>query len=125
MLLMDETKLAQRREALLRANDVRTYWKQTKEDLAACRVTLEAVLAERDPRLDTMVAYDLVRAVPGVGKTKALAWVREVRLTPSSTVGRMTARQRTLMMALDMHHRGRSDTWRRKSALRSFRDAQR
>lgn len=114
--MLDEAALTQRRNALLRANEVRTYRKQAKERLAAAETTLTHLLALHDSRLDDARVYDLVLAMPGVGKTKITKWLRTCGISNTTTVGALTTRQRTNLIAEDGAHRARSQTWRRKAA---------
>lgn len=91
----------QRFEALLRANEIRSYRAQLKRDLAAGRVTL-AELLEGEPRdlLLTMKVYELLMATPKIGRVKVNKLLSMARMSPSKTLGGMSERQRTELLMI-------------------------
>jgi hypothetical protein len=103
----------QRGEALQRANAVRTYRREVKDQLTAAEIRFEQIITEPDDRLLTARVVDLLRAIPGVGKEHARGWQRGIRITPETTVEALTDRQRDwLVRAVGSHERGQ--TWRRR-----------
>lgn len=96
-----ERDLAQRMAALERGNRVRVYRARLKTRIAAdhsWRVLEAAVALDGvgiDPELlDTMKVYDLLNAAPGLGRVKINRVLRELRVSPSKTLGGMSDRQR-------------------------------
>lgn len=94
--VMPERSLQQRREALIRANVIRSYRAKLKRDVTAGRVSFaDLVLAVTvDDRLATMKVLDLLLAVPKVGRVKADMAFRRAEVSPSKTLGGLTFRQR-------------------------------
>lgn len=115
--MLDPARLAQCERSLLRANEVREWRADLKARLRAAEVRLVEVFEEGDDRLEGMKVLDLIRAIPSVGSVTAESWLRSapVRLSPTTTVGRMTGRQRDLLLVLAAQ-RERGDTWRRRRA---------
>lgn len=107
-----ERSLAQRREALQRANEVRCWRAALKREIKAAgkprhdrpggvAETLRRLRAEQDdPRIRTMKVIDLLLATPGVGKVKAGKLMQICRISPSKTLGGMSARQRAELGAM-------------------------
>lgn len=117
--LRAEEKLAQSMRALGHANEVRTHRRIVKERLASAEVRLSDVLIGVHPLLEGALALDLLRAIPGVGKGKALVWMRAARVSPLATVGRMTQRQRLELISFADGHQRTSSLWRRARAKAS------
>jgi hypothetical protein len=102
--------LAQRQEALERANEIRTLRADLKRDLKGHRRTLWDVLAcvAGDAgaltlstgatigvdELASMRLFDLLLAAPKVGRVKANTIVQRARISPSKSLGGLTYRQR-------------------------------
>lgn len=88
----------QRRDALRRANRIRVHRAELKRDVKAGRVLAVDVVGLRgtdvDPRVATMKVYDLLLAVPKVGRVKANVAMHNAGISPSKTVGGLTERQR-------------------------------
>lgn len=84
--------LEQRRVALAEANRIRTHRKWRKMDLRAGRVGLMDVLA--DPDFDTAKVYDVLVALPKIGRVKATRVLRDARISPSRTLAGLSDRQR-------------------------------
>ena len=81
-------------DALNRANDVRTHRAQLKRDLKAGRVSLSHLLLHPPPYLETAKVFDLLLALPKVGRVKATKILNDCRISPSKTLGGLTERQR-------------------------------
>lgn len=86
--------LEQRMEALLKANEVRSYRAVLKRDLKAGRVSLLDVIAAPPEEVDTAKVLDLLMASPKIGRVKAMKLLGQVKASPSKTVGGLSRRQR-------------------------------
>lgn len=86
--------LEQRLEALRKANEVRSYRAQVKVDLKAGQMDVRAVILSEHPHFQTWQVFDLLLALPHVGRVKANAVLRKHHISPSKTVGGLTLRQR-------------------------------
>lgn len=96
-----ERSLQQRQDALLRANEIRVYRAQLKRDVKARRRDAVDVLLEPDGLVSTMKVYDLLLAVPKFGRVKTSKVLQRHMISPSKTVGGLSARQRrALVLAL-------------------------
>jgi hypothetical protein len=80
--------------ALSKANEVRTLRAQLKRDLKARRVSIGALLLEPPPYLETAKVFDMLLAVPKVGRVKAAKILNSCRVSPSKTFGGLSERQR-------------------------------
>lgn len=89
-----ERSLQQRLDALQNANAIRSRRAQLKKDLKAGRRAVADVLFEPPEWLDTMKVGDLLRAVPKYGSVKVNKTLKQVQISPSKTVGGLSARQR-------------------------------
>ena len=81
-------------DALSRANEVRTLRAQLKRDLKARRVSIGALLLDPPPYLETAKVFDMLLALPKVGRVKASKILHSCRVTPSKTFGGLSQRQR-------------------------------
>jgi hypothetical protein len=87
-------------EALERANDIRTkranFKKQMKAAPTKPKSAEKCVEAILDPpwHMETMKVYDLLLATRGFGKVKANKYLVRLRISPSKTLGGLSARQR-------------------------------
>jgi hypothetical protein len=90
-----ERSLDQRMDALSRANEVRTLRAQLKRDLKARRVSIGALLLDRPPYLETAKVFDMVLAIPKVGRVKATKILQSYQVSPRKTIGGLSERQRT------------------------------
>lgn len=104
-----ERSLQQRMDALGRANVIRTYRAELKRDIAAGRQSVLDVLGAPEREVETMRVFELLLAVPKVGRVKVNKTLSTCRISPSKTVGGMTSRQREELRAL---------VWRLPSARR-------
>lgn len=102
--------LDQRRDALERANAIRTTRATLKRKLKPDRELriprrllfdlghVSAVVAGAAPdSLDSMKVYDLLIALPGIGKTKANKVLKANAVSPSKTLGGLSDRQRVAL----------------------------
>ncbi len=89
----------QRTQALKRANQIREHRAVLKRQMAAGEAKLSDVLRAEDELLATMRVADLLRAVPGFGKTKARRILERLKLSPSVTVERLYARRREELLS--------------------------
>ena len=99
-VMVPEKSLAQRLEALERANVVRTRRARLKRDLTAGRRNVAVLLTEWPEEIDTMKVSDLLMAVRGVGRSRTTAMLRRAAVSPSKTVGGLTGRQRESLIAV-------------------------
>jgi hypothetical protein len=80
--------------ALSTANEVRTLRAQLKRDLKARRVSIGALLLDPPPYLETAKVFDMLLAVPKVGRVKATKILHSCRVSPGKTFGGLSERQR-------------------------------
>jgi hypothetical protein len=84
----------QRLNALSKANEVRTTRSQLKRDLKAGRLSISALLLDPPEYLETANVFDMMLALPKVGRVKATKILNSCRVSPSKTFAGLTARQR-------------------------------
>jgi hypothetical protein len=84
----------QRIDALGRANEVRALRAQLKRDLKAGRVSIDALLLDPPPYLETAKVFDMLLALPKIGRVKATKILESCRVSLSKTFGGLSARQR-------------------------------
>lgn len=94
MTIAPDRTLEQRRRALAFANEIRSYRAQLKHDIHDGLVDGRKVILEPDGRVLTMKVYDLLLAMPGVGRTKANKAMNRSRTAHAKTVGGLSDRQR-------------------------------
>lgn len=87
-----DRSLKQRRDALEEANRVRSYRAELKRDLKAGRKVLADVL--EDPDCATAKVFDILLALPKMGRVKVNRVHVRARISPSKTIGGMSVRQR-------------------------------
>ena len=98
--------LDQRMEALRRANDIRVRRAQLKKDLKNGRLHIEEVLSDPPEYVSTAKVFDMLMAVPKFGRVKAARFLNQCRISQSKTVGGLSDRQRTELVALfNRNHR--------------------
>jgi hypothetical protein len=95
-----ERSLLQRMEALQRANDIRSRRAQLKRDLKAGRQPIHELLLGPPEYLETAKVFDLLLAVPKYGRVKVNKILTQCKISPSKTVGGLSQRQRTELVAL-------------------------
>lgn len=102
-LLRHETptrSASQRQTALLRANAIRIRRAGLKRDLKSGEKVLVDILVRPADWALTAKVYDLLLCVPGVGGVKAAKMLQQCRVSGSKTVGGLSDRQRTELVAL-------------------------
>jgi len=87
--------LDQRMNALSKANEIRALRAQLKRELKARRVSIRALLLDPPQYLETAKVFDMVLALPKVGRVKASKILNSCRVSPSKTFGGLSERQRT------------------------------
>ena len=94
-----ERSLDQRMDALGKANDVRSRRAALKADLKHGKVAITDVLAAPPEYLMTAKVLDVLMAVPKCGRVKSARIMEQCRISPSKTVGGLSERQRTELLA--------------------------
>ncbi len=92
--------LDQRMEALRRANVIRVRRAQLKRDLKAGAVLIADVLQDPPDYVLTAKVYDMLMAVPKLGRVKAMRFLNQCRISQSKTVGGLSERQRAELVGL-------------------------
>jgi hypothetical protein len=87
-------------DALRRANEIRVRRAQLKKDLKDGRVRIEAVLERPPDYVETAKVFDMLMAVPKLGRVKAARLLNQCRISQSKTVGGLSERQRTELVGL-------------------------
>lgn len=95
-----ERSVAQRMEALKRANAVRSYRAGVKRDMKQRRVTPVELLLDPPAQLGSMKVFDLLIATPKWGRVKVQKTLNQTRVSPSKTVGGLSPRQRAELVGL-------------------------
>jgi hypothetical protein len=90
--------LDQRMEALTRANEIRVARAQLKRDLKQRRVRIEQVIADPPEYVLTAKVYDMLVAVPRLGRVKVGRMLTQCRISQSKTVGGLSERQRAELL---------------------------
>lgn len=86
--------LDQRREALLRANEIRRRRSVLKRDLRAGRVDATSFLLDVPDWVETMKVFDLLLPIPRYGRVRVNKLLQQCQISPSKTIGGMSERQR-------------------------------
>ena len=81
-------------EALQRANETRTRRAKLKQDLKAGRVSIHELLANPPDPLLTAKVFDVLLAVPRLGRVRVNKLLSACRISPSKTIGGLSERQR-------------------------------
>jgi hypothetical protein len=87
-------------EALKRANDIRVRRAQLKKDLKEGRVQIDELLLDPPDWVSTAKVFDMLMAVPKLGRVKAARLLNQCRISQSKTVGGLSERQRTELVNL-------------------------
>ena len=95
-----ERSLQQRREALQRANEVRSERAKLKKDLKAGRASIHRLLEDPPPYVETAKVFDMLLAVPKYGRVKVGKVLTQCRISPSKTIGGLSERQRAELVRL-------------------------
>ena len=94
-----ERSLNQRMDALQRANEIRTQRAQLKRDLKGGRISIHTLILSPPKYVETAKVLDLLMAVPKYGRVKANKVLGTCRISPSKTIGGLSARQRDELVA--------------------------
>lgn len=86
--------LEQRRAALARANDVRSARASFKRMLRFEPQRALEVLRDPPPEFEAMKVWDVLIALPKVGRVKVNKALNATKVSPSKTVGGLSQRQR-------------------------------
>lgn len=92
----------QRSDALVRANQIRTYRAELKDGIrrgTSERTAFDAIARPND-REETWKVFDLLLAIPKVGRVKANKMLRQEGISPSKTLDGLTRRQRLALLAV-------------------------
>jgi hypothetical protein len=92
--------LDQRMEALKRANDIRVRRAQLKKDLKDGTAQIEEILLDPPDWVETAKVFDMLMAVPKLGRVKAARLLNSCRISQSKTVGGLSERQRAELVSL-------------------------
>jgi hypothetical protein len=92
--------LAQRREALARANRVRSERAHLKAALKRGDASLGSLLRDPPASLASAKIEVVLRALPGYGPAKAARLLERCQVSPRKTVGGLTQRQREALIAM-------------------------
>ena len=92
--LTPERSLTQRKEALKKANDVRTRRARLKREIKAGRQQIHGLLLDPPDYLLTAKVADLLLKVPKYGRVKVNRALNHCRISPSKTIGGLSQRQR-------------------------------
>ena len=95
-----ERSLAQRMDALQRANEIRSKRAQLKRDLKGSRVTIHQLLLDPPEWVETAKVFDMLLAVPKYGRVKVNKILAQCRISPSKTIGGLSQRQRAELVQL-------------------------
>jgi hypothetical protein len=95
-----ERSLSQRMDALHRANEIRSQRAQLKKDLKASRKAIHQILLEPPDYVETAKVFDLLLHVPKYGRVKVNKVLTQCRISPSKTIGGLSQRQRSELVAM-------------------------
>jgi hypothetical protein len=90
-----ERTLEQRREALARANDIRSRRAELKREIKAGRVSVHELLLNPPEFIETMKVFELMMAAPKNGRVKVSQILTHTAISGSKSVGGLTERQRS------------------------------
>jgi hypothetical protein len=89
----------QRMKALRKANDIRSQRAQLKRDLKAGKKKIETLLLDPPEYVMSAKTFDMLLAVPKLGRVKANRILGQCRISPSKTIGGLSERQRGELVA--------------------------
>ena len=95
--------LEQRRQALERANAVRTARAKLKKDLASGKADLALLIVSPPEFAASAKVVDLLVSLPKIGQVKAHQILGRARIAPTKTLGGLTSRQRGELVNLIQH----------------------
>ena len=81
-------------KALRKANDIRSRRAQLKRDLKAGKTKVETLLLDPPDYVLSAKTFDMLLAVPKLGRVKANRILTQCRISPSKTIGGLSERQR-------------------------------
>ena len=84
----------QRMKALQKANDIRSQRAQLKRDLKGGKKKIETLLLDPPEYVLSAKTFDMLLAVPKLGRVKANRILTQCRISPSKTIGGLSERQR-------------------------------
>ena len=93
-MAIPELTNAQRKEALAKAKAARETRAEAKRRLAAGEISIGELLDSDDPAIGRMKVSELLRAVYGVGKARADAALRKMRIADTRRLAGLGPRQR-------------------------------
>jgi S13-like H2TH domain len=94
-----ERSLDQRMEALKRANNIRSARAKLKKDLKGGKTSIQSLLLDPPEYVETAKVFDMLLAVPKYGRVKTNRILNMCRISPSKTIGGLSERQRTELIA--------------------------
>jgi hypothetical protein len=89
----------QRMKALRKANDIRSQRAKLKRDLKAGKRKIETLLLDPPEYVLSAKTFDMLLAVPKLGRVKANRILSQCRISPSKTIGGLSERQRGELVA--------------------------
>ena len=92
--LTPERSLTQRKDALKKANDIRSKRARLKKDIKARRVKIDELLRDPPEYLNSAKVSELLMTVPKYGRVKVQRALNHCRISPSKTIGGLSQRQR-------------------------------
>ena len=95
-----ERSLQQRMDALESANEIRSYRAKLKRDIKVGRTSVVHLLVDPPEEIETMKIFDLLLAMPKMGRVKVNKLLMQCRISPSKTVGGMSERQRDEVVSM-------------------------
>jgi hypothetical protein len=95
--------LDQRRQALERANAVRTARAKLKKDLASGNADLAPLIDNPPEFVASAKVVDLLVSLPKIGQVRAQQILGRARIAPTKTLGGLTSRQRGELLNLIPH----------------------
>ncbi len=94
-----ERSHSQRMRALEAANEVRTRRAKLKKDLKGGKARIDDLLLDPPAYLHSAKVFDLMMAVPKYGRVKVNRVLNQCRISPSKTIGGLSVRQRSELVA--------------------------
>jgi S13-like protein len=85
--------------ALRRANEIRSARAQLKRDLKGGKAKIETLLLDPPEYVLSAKVFDMIIATPKYGRVKANKILGQCRISPSKTIGGLSERQRTELVA--------------------------
>ncbi len=86
-------------KALRRANQIRSARAQLKRDLKAGKTKIGTLLMDPPEYVLSAKVFDMIIATPKYGRVKANKILSQCRISPSKTIGGLSERQRSELVA--------------------------